>query len=326
MMKILVTGSSGFIGQNLVSTLCQHGYDVAGCDLLPNKSSSRPRRSAVIDLLDLSALQEFIRVEQPEVLFHLGARTDLLGRSPQDYAANTTGVENIIATCSQVPSIRRVIFASSRLVCRIDHIPASYNDYCPPNAYGESKVEGELVVKRGSHPYEWVIVRPTSIWGPGFGIPYRSFFDQVRKRRYVHPANYFPRKSFGFVGNTVFQLERLILAERSQIHERTFYLGDYDALEVTNWAEYIHRAFGLAGKIKTVPMPILRLAARAGDFLNFALGKDLAPLNTFRLKNLVTDMVYPQLEELHDVTGPLPFDWRLGTDLTVRWLLGCRGR
>jgi GlcNAc-P-P-Und epimerase len=321
-MKILVTGASGFIGRNLVNALNKGAHDVAGCGLLADGKPPEPGRFETIDLRDLEALKRFVRAVQPEIVFHLGARTDLLGRSLQDYAVNTTGVDNVIEACSAVASVRRVIFASSRMVCRIDHVPNSYDEYCPPNFYGESKAKGEMLVRRADQPYEWVLFRPTSIWGPGFGIPYRDFFDQIRKRHYVHPIGYRPLKSFGYVENTIFQLECLMSAEKSQIHGRTFYVGDYEPLDVTTWAEYIHRAFGLSGTIRNVPMPLLRTAARFGDALNFASGKDMAPLTTFRLNNLITNMVYPQLAELRELTGPLPCGWKQGTDRTVNWLLG----
>ena len=38
----------------------------------------------------------------------------------------------------------------------------------PPNLYGESKVIGEKLVQESEINCDWVIVRPTSIWGPWF--------------------------------------------------------------------------------------------------------------------------------------------------------------
>jgi nucleoside-diphosphate-sugar epimerase len=273
-----------------------------------------------LDIMNAGALCRWVEAHQPEMVVHLAARTDLLGRSMDDYAANTAGVRNLIAACRAVSSVRRVIFTSSRMVCRIDHIPVDYGDYCPPNFYGRSKVEGELLVKAAEVPFEWVIVRPTSIWGPGFGIPYRNFFDQVRKGRYVHPGSHRPQKSFGFVENTVWQLEQLLLADSAKIRGRTFYLGDYEPLDIVNWADYIHQGFDLPGSIRTVPMPALWTAAKLGDVLNLVTGADRAPLTSFRLKNLITNMVYPQLSELREITGDLSVDWRQGTDRTVAWM------
>jgi GlcNAc-P-P-Und epimerase len=319
-MKIAITGSTGFIGSNLARYLTSAGHQVFASDIRSSIEIPSGLDFEQVDLLDQLALTGWVKRIEPDVLFHLGARTDLIGRSASDYAANTKGVENIILACRGSRSLRRVLFASSRMVCRIDHQPAHYNDYCPPNAYGESKVVGERIVKSTDAGFQWVLFRPTSIWGPGFGIPYRNFFDQIRKKRYFHPGGYRPKKSFGYIGNTIFQLSKLIDAPAGLVNHKCFYLGDFEPLCVNDWADTIHQMFGLSGHIKTVPIPLLRVAGCVGNVINQAMGKDVAPLTTFRLNNLISDMVYPQLEELRAATGELPFSWREGTKQTVDWL------
>lgn len=319
--SVLVIGCSGFIGRNACNYFAGLGWRVSGLDFTLHPELSKSVGFRRCDITELSALTDCLRVATPEYVVHLAARTDLLGRKVEDYGANTLGVENIIRACSGVSSIRRVIFASSRMVCRIDHVPGSYEEYSPPNAYGESKVRGEQIVREARPPFEWSIGRPTSIWGPGFGIPYRNFFDQVKRNRYVHPGKHQPLKSFGYVDNTVFQLQCLLSADRGKVHGRTFYLGDYDPLNVGEWAEYIHRAFGLPGRVRSVPMPLLRVAGLGGDVINRVTGRDRAPLTSFRLRNLITNMVYPQLAELREVTGPLPFGWKQGSLKTAAWVM-----
>lgn len=313
-MKIAITGASGFIGQNLLKALRDGGAVPLASDLCGSFGVT------ALDLRDSGSVRNWLVSGEPEVVVHLAARTDLLGRSIGDYEVNIAGVSNLIAAARAASSVKRVIFASSRMVCRIDDIPDSYDHYSPPNPYGASKVEGERLVKGAGLPFEWTIVRPTSIWGPGFGIPYRNFFDQVSRRRYFHQRGHNPLKSFGYVGNTVYQLIKLIEAPKAAVDRRTFYLGDYEPVAIRDWANYIHESFGLARKIPDVPMPMLRCVAKVGDCLNAISGKDHAPLTTFRLNNLITHMVYPQLEELRLITGPLPFDWREGTRRTVQWL------
>lgn len=321
MTKVLITGASGFIGRNLASYLAEAGMEVHGSDVTPPPLPSKARISFTpVDILDKPSLIKWIRSSAPDYVVHLGARTDLLGKSLGDYAANTIGVDNVIEACSSLPSLRRVIFASSRMVCPVDYIPHTYEDYCPPNFYGTSKMEGEKRVRAADVGYSWVMVRPTSIWGPGFGIPYRNFFDQIRKRRYFHPSGCRPRKSFGFVGNTVYQLKKLLAAEDGEVNRKTFYLGDYDPLDVLDWANHIHSCFGYEGVVRQVPVFLLRWIALLGDGVNKLSSADRAPLTSFRLSNLLARMVYPQLSELRAVTGDLPYSWREGTAQTVDWL------
>lgn len=320
MKKVIITGVSGFIGRKLAACLIDCGYQVEGSDISRHSSLDSRCRFTSVNLVDEQAIHEWVRSCSPDYLVHLGARTDLLGSSLDDYAANTAGVRNVIRACQKNRSLKMAVFASSRMVCRVDYVPGSYEDYCPPNFYGQSKVETEKIVRTSGLHVPWVLVRPTSIWGPGFGIPYRNFFDQVRKRRYFHPAGYRPRKSFGYVGNTVFQLTKLLEADPRTIGGRTFYLGDYSPLDVLEWANYIHSAFGYLGSVREVSFSALKIAALAGDVFNKVTAADRAPLTSFRLNNLVAEMVYPQLAELHEVTGDLPYDWRKGTDETVEWM------
>ena len=180
--------------------------------------------------------------------------------------------------------VARTVVASSRLVCRLGYEPRSDEDYCPTTAYGASKVETERIV-RATTDLPWVLVRPTSIWGPWFGVPYRDFFLNVARGRYVHPAGRRIEKSFGYVGNTTWQLHRLMTAHPADVLGRTFYLGDDPPIEVLDLARRISATLGRRAP-RTVPLPLLRSAAIAGDVAERAGVR--APLTSFRLDNLLT--------------------------------------
>ena len=62
--------------------------------------------------------------------------------------------------------LKKIIIASSMLVCELGYSPKNFNDYKPNTLYGESKVLTEKIVKKFKN--SWTIVRPTSIWGPWF--------------------------------------------------------------------------------------------------------------------------------------------------------------
>jgi nucleoside-diphosphate-sugar epimerase len=210
-----------------------------------------------------------------------------------------------------------VIFASSRMVCRIDHRPSGPDEYSPPNPYGESKMVGELLVRQARLECPWLIVRPTSIWGPWFGVPYKTFFLTIARGRYVNVRGQVVDKSFGFVGNSVHQIERLLAAPAQQVSGRTFYLADYPPINVGEMAERIRGRLG-APPLRSVPRPVLEPLAKGGDVLK-RLGWRDPPLTTFRLDNLVTEMVF-DLGPLRDVVGELPYTMEQGVDLTVEWL------
>src|ERR1700722_16325714 len=101
-MKVLVTGSSGFIGQALMRRPKAAGWEIAGLD--KETSASTAYLCNILDAARLNAaLQEF----SPDALVHLAARTDLDEKTNLDgYAANIKGVQNLIAAVRLTPSIK----------------------------------------------------------------------------------------------------------------------------------------------------------------------------------------------------------------------------
>jgi len=318
--RILVTGGSGFIGTNLVEHLRRSGRPVLSVDIRPPRNPAHADVFVKGDILDRSSLLRVFAGFRPDAVVHLAARTDLLeDRDLSGYAVNTVGTENVVAAAGRAPGVRRCIFASTKLICPNGYYPRSDDEYDPRTLYGHSKVIGEQIVRRDSSlKGHWCLVRPGSIWGPWFGVPYRDFFLAISRGRYFHLGSADPPKNFGYVGNVVHQIDHLLRAPGEQIHRRVFYLSDYETITIRQWADLIARAFGVR-RIRTIPGPIARLAALAGDGLG-AIGCKHVPLTSFRLANILTDTSGTPLEALAALTGPLPYSLAEGVDETVAWL------
>ncbi len=317
MKRVIVTGGSGFIGTNLVQYWLGQGAEVLNLDLQPPPDTSHRPYWKQVDITDRDTTAAVVAAFRSECLFHLAARADLGGAHVRDYAANTVGVENMVAA-AKAGGVPRVLFCSSQLVCTPGYQPKTDTDYCPGTAYGESKVLTEQIVRTtADDAFTWALLRPTSIWGPWFNQPYREFFLRVRRGRYVEAKGVRVRKSFGYVGNTVTQLVTLANCPADWIHKRVLYLADYETVLVSEWAAMIQKAWG-APPIRQVPLGLLTAAARAGDLLKRAGWKN-PPLTSYRLNNLLTNS--PQdMEPLREICGALPYSQVEGTRLTVEWL------
>lgn len=317
-MKILVTGGSGFIGSNLVEYYISKGVEVVNLDIAPPKNARHKPYWRKVDILDSDALRVEIVKFSPSHIINLAAQTGTIdrGRKLEDYATNFQGLRNLVEIARDIPSLERLISTSSMLVCRNGYQPQNETDYCPDTLYGQSKMLGEKVLREaGDLPYSWVIVRPTGIWGPWFDIPYKTLFRLIQRGLYVHPGNSYPVQSLGFVGNTVYQLDRLMHASYDKVHGKVFYLADYPPTDMRAWVDLIQRAFK-ARRIYQLPIWVLKVVATAGDVVKLA-GCDVPLLSSSRLRNMLTSFVL-DLDPI--ITKNLPYTLEQAVEITVNWL------
>lgn len=316
--RILLTGGSGFIGTNLAAELSSSGeYDVLVTDVRRPRLLGDLAEYKYLDVTSYADVQRVIGDYRPTHIVHLAARTDLRGKRIADYTTNYRGTEVLADAVSATLPECRVLFFSSRLVFDIRSPPRSSFDYSATTPYGVSKMLAEQIVRRWSG--HWVLLRPTSLWGPWFSTPYSDFFKAVRRGYYVHP---WPRraiyKQFGYVGNAVAQVKRFLAADGTLVEGNVYWLADYEPLEVGTWATEIARLSDRRS-LKSVPVWALQASARLGDVLNSE--RKPSPLTSFRLDNLLATMLY-DTSETESLVGPLPFTWKSGTRLTVEWMLG----
>jgi len=315
--RVLVTGGSGFIGTNLIEYLLGHGTTVVNIDIKPPRNPDHTPYYRNLDIRDSDLLKEFFQSFEPTHVVHMAARTDLNGRSLNDYTSNTDAVVSLIEAIQACNTICRIIFASSMLVCRVGYQPKHDQDYSPSTYYGESKVKGEQLVRSAAlKNITWIIVRPSSIWGPWFAEPYRNFFNMVINGRFVKFGASYSYKTFGYVGNAVHQIMALMTTSHDNVHGKIFYIGDNPPLNPELWTDEIAKA-ACVRPPRRVFYGIIRMAAFAGDILSYFGVK--APMTSFRLKNMITDNVV-DLDNLYDITGKNAYDLEMGIRETLDWL------
>lgn len=320
-MKVLVTGASGFIGTNLLEYLIEKGHEVLNIDFNTPKISSRKSFWRNIDITDAAAFEKAVLDFSPDYIVHLAARTDLDGKTLADYSANTVGVENLMKIISKLPDLRKLVIASSKFVTRNGYQIKDQFDYCPHTVYGESKVETEKIVWANKPACDWCIIRPTSIWGPWFGVPYRNFFDMVMRRMYFHIGHIRCHKTYGYIGNAIYQIESLLFTQTPDENNKVFYIGDEPAYEINEWADEIATELGF--KVPTMPVWFVKALAKFGDFVGL-FGVHF-PMQSFRFGNMTNDGTN-DMTNTYKIAPDMPYTRLEGTRKTIEWIRKYEGK
>ncbi len=320
--KVLITGSSGFIGSAIIKNLKQQGIATVGVDLAVPRIDAEPDIFHQVDVLDSESLYKIVGTSGVQAVIHLAATHDLSDMKNEQigldaYRTNIEGTRHLLDALASAPGIKRVIFTSTQLISRIGHQVTSLVDAKPDTYYGESKLLGEKMVHAYPRkPYVWSIVRPTTVWGPGMMPHYRRFIGFIEKGWYFHVSSRPLEKSYGYIENVTYQYVKILGAADDEVAGKTFYLADYAPLSLRTYANEIAGCLGVAS-IRTLPLGVCRLLALFGDILaRFGLSR--FPFTSFRINNILTEYVY-QLAETEKICGPLPVGFKQAVERMVVW-------
>jgi UDP-glucose 4-epimerase len=143
-MKILITGSSGYIGKHLYKYLSAN-HEIYGCDI---KDS--------LDLTDYDKTFQFIDRIRPELIIHLAAyvRVDESQTEPHKYYSNNIQSTINILNCMKQLEIKKIIFSSTAAVYKSATKPLKETDMVDPQSvYGKSKLICEQLIEDYSRAY-----------------------------------------------------------------------------------------------------------------------------------------------------------------------------
>lgn len=187
-MKVLITGASGMLANDIIKELLNSGKEVFGEDILLAKGDKYIRLPDIkeIDIYDLAAMDEWFTHEKPDYVFHLAAETDVdicHQKEEHAYKVNYIGTENIALMCLK-HHVRLLYISTAAVFDGSKHTPYTEDDEPEPskaaNVYGRSKLLGEMAIKRFLNKY--FIVRAGWLVG-GWELDKKFVYKIVRQLR-----------------------------------------------------------------------------------------------------------------------------------------------
>ena len=165
-MKILVTGTSGQLGYDVMMELQRRGHIGIGVD---RSETVVEFQHVKLDITDTERVMEVVKEVGPDAVVHCAAWTNVDGaEDPENLekvrAVNVEGTKNLAEACKKVDA--KFVYISTDYVFNGEgNRPWQPDDksYAPINVYGQSKLDGELEVVRILKKY--FIVRIAWVFG-----------------------------------------------------------------------------------------------------------------------------------------------------------------
>tara|TARA_A100001035_G_scaffold271953_1_gene260682 strand:+ start:976 stop:1977 length:1002 start_codon:yes stop_codon:yes gene_type:complete len=232
-LKILVTGSAGFIGSALTLRLLERGDNVIGIDDHNNyydpslkedrllRHIDNPSYTHIrLNISDRKKLEDCFSKHRPDRVVNLAAQAGVRYsiENPSAYIdSNIVGFGNILECCRHY-NINHLVYASSSSVYGANtHMPFSVHNNVdhPLSLYAASKKSNELMAHTYSHLYDLPTtgLRFFTVYGP-WGRPDMALFLFTKKILENKPIDVFNfgnhRRDFTFIDDIVEGIIRTI--------------------------------------------------------------------------------------------------------------------
>jgi UDP-glucuronate 4-epimerase len=225
MIKILITGHRGFIGQELCRKLKNTDIKFDGYDLKDGQ-----------DIRSREKLNYIMSMGNYDMVVHLAALAGVR-RSEKFYReyieTNVTGTKNIIEACQEC-GIKGIMFFSSSSVlgsCLKEKGHKEDDRYDAKSLYAITKMAGEAMIKNSE--LEYMIIRPFTVYGPE-ARPDMLIYKWINKIREGKPIEMYgdgrSSRGYTFVGDLTDAVIKLIRLNAKEAQRTTVHLGGSEVI------------------------------------------------------------------------------------------------
>lgn len=263
-MRLLITGSSGYLGKHATRVALERGHDVTGVDIRPSGLAHTRFDEIITDITDATAVMKALY--GAEAVFHCAAALAQFVRDEaRMHEVNVTGTRNVLSAAASL-GVRKIVFISSVEVYGID-VPIP----CPEDAplrpvcrYGLDKLECEMMC----HDYlnkglDITVLRPPTINGPGQNEPFLvSQMDAVRRGKLtLLPGGGKSRLQTAHVDDVVRVM--FMALENPASRAVVCNIGSDDVPTLRELAEALYVHAGKKPRLVSIPAGLARAAVRA---------------------------------------------------------------
>ena len=245
--RIIVTGSSGFVGKNLVDELKREDAEVLTLTDLDG------HRIDIRDQQSVKGITNEIRNIEIDMVYHLAAITSVpfsFENPGETYAVNVLGTLNILELC-RLCNAEKIVFASSYVYGQPQYLPIDEkHPLQPTNPYARSKILGEELCRAYNTDFgvKCIILRPFNIYGVGqnknFLIP--SIIAQLRYGK-IELKDPEPKRDFIYISDII---DAYIKAGEFKGNFEVFNIGYGKSYSVKEIVDKIIYLYGKDVKVK----------------------------------------------------------------------------
>ena len=272
----IVTGASGWLGHALIRALAQRSGRIRCLASTGSEASRLELRSpsvevVVADVRDPAGLDRLFDDTNDATVFHAAAVIHPRHGTREVFDVNVGGTALVLDRARRFGA-RRVVYVSSNspfgFNATTDEVFDEDSPYRPTGAYGRSKMEAELLVRRvaDAGDVETVIVRCPWLYGPHQPRRQTEFFALVRRGLFPIFGDGTSRRSLVYTDNLA---QGLLLAELTEAAAgRAYWIADAEPYRMTEIIDAVRNALASEG-IETA-RPRVRLPSFVADAAELA--------------------------------------------------------